>query len=240
MKSYLEAMGAFDNMQIHERLCAVYEQIPSGHCSGCTACCSEAVNTFYSEYLHMARSLHQSGVFKTYAIAAVKYYLTELVEPQKCPMLMTDGLCAVYHARPLPCRVFGHLSESDYLENQDSVLESNREASEAFYERYGLRLPTSVTNRRLGYCQQFRSDLNMTAEDRDDLVDLLFSLESRFLVAGQLEEEDLNYSLVQWFAYDILGKEEATALRVAVTQEILTCGHSQTLLQTLDNIAQKL
>lgn len=239
MKNYKEAIEAFENMAIGERLEAVYEQVPSGQCAGCTACCSEAVNTFYSEYLNIVRLLEARATLDTYRERAISYYLTELVKPQSCPMLMTDGLCSVYEARPLPCRIYGHLEASDYLVNQEQVLASNRAAAVALEETYGFVLPSSVVERRLPYCTAFKSESPLSLDDRDDLVDLLFTLESRFLMSGFLEEDELNFSLVQWFAYETLGQEEAGRLRLLVTEEFIKTGHSKTLLQTLDNIAQK-
>lgn len=238
MKKLEEALSVFEDMAIKERLMAVYEQVPVGSCAGCTACCSEAVNTFYSEYLNLAAHLKAQGVFDLYRQRAVAYYLTELVKPASCPMLMPDGLCAVYEARPLPCRVYGHLEESDYLSNQKQVLQSNLAAAEALKSDYGLVLPSAVVERKLAYCRQFKSEATMTAEDRDDLVDLLFTLESRFLMVGWLEDDELNYSLVQWFAYETLGHEAAGILRLKVTEEFIKTGQSITLLQTMDNIAQ--
>lgn len=239
MKNYIEALEAFENMEIRERLQAVYEQVPSGECAGCTACCSEAVNTFYSEYLNIADLLESNGTLNAYRERAVAYYLTELVKPQSCPMLMADGFCSVYVARPLPCRIYGHLEASDYLVNQEQVLASNKAAAEALKEAYGFILPSSVVERRLPYCTAFKSESPLSLDERDDLVDLLFALESRFLMSGLLEEDELNFSLVQWFAYETLGQEEAGRLRLLVTEEFIKTGQSKTLLQTLDNIAQK-
>lgn len=239
MKTREEAQKAFEDMQVKERLEQVYSQVPKGSCAGCTACCSEAVNTFYSEYLNLSAHLQARGELAVYSQKAVAYYLTELVKPAACPMLMADGLCAVYEARPLPCRVYGHLEESDYLHNQEQVINSNRAAAQAIARDYGFELPRAVVERKLAFCEQFKSEAPMGAEERDDLVDLLFTLESRFLMTGWLEEDELNYSLVQWFAYETLGQEQAGQLRLKVTEEFIKSGQSQTLLQTMDNIAQR-
>lgn len=228
-----EALALFEQLGLKERLFSVYEAIPEGHCKGCTSCCSEAVNTFFTEYLHMRFLLESEGSLKAFEKACVSYYLTELVADMKCPLLMENGLCGVYEARPLPCRVYGHLMREDYEENYDQIHENNVETARALKETHNIVVPDFVIHKKIPYCLDFKSEEPMSAEERDDLADLLFSLDSRFLSEDLLDFEDMNFSLVQWFAYDALGREEATRLRVAVAKEISETGNSQTLLQTM-------
>lgn len=231
-----KALDFFRDNDLADRLQQVYDQIPSGTCAGCTKCCSEAVNTFFSEYLHVRLNLEAKGLLKAYEKAATAYYLTELVADMKCPLLMTDGLCSAYEARPLPCRVYGHLTLNDYEANYEEIHRNNQAVALALRQDLGIIVPEAVIHKKISFCEAFKSEEPMTLEDRDDLADLLFSVDSRFLAADLLDFDDLNLSLVQWFAYDALGMEEAQQLRVKVAQEISETGNSQTLLQTMVKI----
>ncbi len=239
MKRDTKAEQFFTESDITSSLERVYQQVPNGTCSGSTNCCSESVNTFYAEYLNMILLLEKEEVLEQFTSRAVEYYLTELVRPMKCPMLQESGLCILYEARPLPCRVFGHLKKSDYDQNYEAVLESNLEAAEELLNDFGIKVPQSVCSQKIEHCTSFSSDEGMSLNDRDDLVDLLFSTDSRFFAEGLLNPESFNLSLVQWFAYATLGEDKAKELRIKISQEISSTGESATLTKHLCKLSQQ-
>lgn len=226
----------FDKNDISKDLETLYESVPKGSCQACTKCCSEAVNTFYSEYLHLSKKLLAENRYKEKAIACIVYYLTELVRPMKCPMLEADGRCAVYFERPLPCRVFGHLNRTDYEANYASIKSANEEVAEVLKAELEIIVPDSLIQRKIPYCELFKSPKPMSADDQEDLVDQLFTIETKFLASGLLDTEELNYSLVQWFAYEWLGEEQATNLRILISQELSKSENSLVLDKTIETL----
>jgi len=152
-------------------------------------------------------------------------------------MLQNNGLCVLYAARPLPCQVFGHLSREEYDLNYSEVLEENIEAVEYLQEDFRITVPKSVSHHKVDFCNNFKSDTGFTLEDRDDLVDDLFILDSKFLSQGELNPEYFSLSMVQWFAYAVWGDEKAQELRIKVSQEISQLGESATLKSTMDSLS---
>lgn len=231
-----KAVELFSTSDMKSSLESVYSGVPGGSCSNSTHCCSESVNTFYAEFLNMVQYLKSVNLLEKYSKRALNYYLKELVEPMKCPMLQDSGLCVMYEARPLPCRIFGHLSREDYEENYEAVLEENLEAAADLKRELNIIVPESVSCHKVEYCTNFCSDSGMTLDERDDLVDELFMIDSRFLSQDLLDPENFSLSLVQWFAYALLGRERAGELRIKVSQEISLSGNSETLTAVMSEL----
>lgn len=225
----------YKNKKIGDRLQNLYAKVGSGTCRECTACCSESVNTFYAEYLAIVQKLARSTSFENLVKKVFTYYATELVVAQKCPLLKENGHCAVYEVRPLPCRIFGHLSQKEYEENYEETLEANKEAVSYMKEEFNITIPKEVYEHKVPYCKNFTTSSVISLEERDELIDELFMIDSLFLSEGLLSPEQFNLSMVQWFAYDILGPEAAQELRLTVSKEISEGGESKSLQLFLDS-----
>lgn len=204
-----------ESPEIMEKLESVYSEVPVGNCMGCLKCCTESVNTFFVEYVHILTfSRNNPQVLLEHAQKISRFFLLEMVEEMYCPFVRGDGKCAIYPVRPLPCRIFGHLKKEDYEANYDQVLAGNEELAAYYQENHGLSLPRTIIERKIPYCQDFISEEKMDVDDRDDLVDLLFSLDSKFLMAECIGFNDVNQSLVTWFLKSIMTLEEAGELRL--------------------------
>lgn len=200
---------------LSEGLNNIYEQVPSGDCKGCLRCCTESVNTFFVEYVHILRFLQSNPqVLEEHAKKISRFFLLEMVEEMYCPFVREDGKCAIYFNRPLPCRIFGHLEEVDYQQNYEKVLEGNESLVTYYRENHNLILPRAIVERKIPYCKDFLSEQKMLVDERDDLVDLMFSLDSRFLMNECIGFEDVNQSLITWFLKSIVTTEEASDLRI--------------------------
>lgn len=235
MKQHTKAVHYFQAEQIQNSLNKIYRNVPNGTCAGSTNCCSESVNTFYAEFINMVLLLQEKGKLEQFTKRAVRYYLTELVRPMKCPMLQDDGLCVLYDARPLPCRVFGNLNRDEYDENYEAVLGENSSAVEALKTQFNIDVPQEVSHSKVEYCTNFSGEQPFTLEQRDELVDQLFMIDSRFLSQNLLTANHINMSLVQWFAYAVLGEKRATKLRIRISQEISASGKSSNLEKVMNN-----
>ncbi len=229
MKPLEESIPFFIAQNMRTDLDTIYSEVPSGSCDGSTHCCCESVNCFYSEYLNIVKELQNKGTYEEFSKKAIRYWLCELSLPMKCPILKEDGLCEVYEARPLPCRVFGHLNRVDFESNIEAIRDQNCSAAEDLREQFGIVVPDSVVSGQVGFCANFRSETGMSSDDRDDLIDRLFGVESKFLGEEFLDFDEFNLSLTQWFAYEHFGRENAMALRIKIAQEFTELGHSKSL-----------
>lgn len=204
-----------DSPEISEKLESVYSEVAVGNCMGCLKCCTESVNTFFVEYVHILGFLRNNPqVLLNHADKISRFFLLEMVEEMHCPFVREDGKCAIYPMRPLPCRVFGHLKKEDYQVNYEQVLASNEDLATYYEQKHGLTIPRAIIERKIPYCQDFVSEEKMNVDDRDDLVDWLFSLDSKFLMSECIGFDDVNQSLITWFLKSIMTLEEAGELRL--------------------------
>jgi Fe-S-cluster containining protein len=210
-----EAYEVAESTGLFQRLNQVYALVPSGHCSGCTACCSESVSTFFIEWLQIRKVLEDSGRWSEALQRAEAYGLNELARPMKCPMLEPDGRCMIYEARPLTCRIFGHLKAGDYTRNLKAVLKANRQVAQTIERQFGVVLPISVVERSIPFCESFVSESPMSSRARDALFDDLFGLDSRFFAKGLLEPDQIQLGLVDWFTMVRLDPEKMAQERLS-------------------------
>jgi Fe-S-cluster containining protein len=202
---------------LFENLNSVYETIPSGKCEHCNSCCMEDVNANYIEFLNIYDYLKKNNLYKAYKGDILKYYFTRLYRNSPCPFLQ-KGKCGIYPVRPLPCRIFGHLSKSDYEKNYEAVREQNKDAREYFKKRYSVELPEEVVNYKIPYCNEFIKKKDMSLEEGRDLFNRVFVLDTAFLNEKLLNPTFLNTSLAGWFAYLDFGKLRSGKLRIQLAK----------------------
>lgn len=215
-----QSCGFAEERGLFERLKTVYATVPSGQCSGCTACCSESVNTFFIEWLQIYQALQKSGSWPEALRRAEKYAEDELALPMKCPMLEPDGRCMIYWIRPLTCRVFGHLREADYMKNYAAVLKANRQSAKSILKKFHVELPLTVVERHIPFCHDFHSEAPMTLETRDEMAEQLFSIDSRFFAEGLLEADQIQLGLVDWFTMVRMDMEALGKMRIQRVGEV--------------------
>lgn len=217
----------YQNNGLFKALGELYDSVPQGQCAGCTACCSESVNTSFVEFVNIYRFLSENEeVFGKVIKRIFDFYFTEYVERKKCPFL-EDGKCLIYSVRPLPCRTFGHLNQEDYEKNYEEVLQINKDTQNALEEAYSFRVPDAVVEFKIPYCESFIVEEKMSEEALNDLRVKLLSMDVFAAKEGDIDEDLLNLSLVYWFIYLYLEAEEASELRVEFSKDFLEKGFSE-------------
>lgn len=193
----------------------LYGQIASGNCNGCAKCCREAVSAFYVEFLNIHSYLVEKNLLRSYMDKIESHYMHELIRKDDCPFLKEDKSCAIYPVRPLVCRLFGHSSRQAHEANYQNVFEMNQSADAYFYETYGVHLPEEVLNQKIDYCEAFEVDPPVTEDEKNEMVDQLFMLDSQFLMADLIPEDAINLSITNWFIYLKYDEETASEKRIS-------------------------
>lgn len=232
-----ESLQKFNEDGYGDRLQDLYGEIPAGQCDGCLKCCMESVDTFYVEFLNIVQYLsNRPDLYKKLKKKILNYYFKEMLEKMPCPFLSDCGRCEIYEVRPLPCRVFGNLDREDYERNYEGVLASNQQVKAYFNDHFQIEIPEEVVKYKIEFCESFVPERVMTAEDRDDMVDLMFSMDSKFFMEELITEDYINTTLITWFAYFELGMDQAGKDRLTIMEELSKSQCSELLEQIFNNL----
>ncbi|BEP27744.1 YkgJ family cysteine cluster protein [Helicovermis profundi] len=232
-----ESIEYMKNNKLEQILNDIYDLPRDGKCGGCASCCVEAVPASYIEFINIYRYLLiHKDIYNSVIKDIFTYYFTEPVVRRECPFLSKDKLCKIYDKRPLTCRIFGHLSKADHEKNYKEINEKNNEVKEFFKGRYNLNIPQKVVDYKLEYCENFKTESNITLKEREILFNSLIDLDSKFLAMDLLDEEFFNISLVSWFIYLYYDMETAGELKVDISKQILKNGESELLEKILKSI----
>jgi len=192
----------------------IYEEIPNGKCNGCAKCCVESVHAFYVEFLNIYEYVQKNDLYDNVMERVEKHYFNELVAKQACPFLNVDNTCMIYEVRPYVCRLFGHSTRAEHEANYDNILAQNLDADAYFFETYGTHLSDEVIYHKINYCEAFKAEKPISQNEKLDLIDRLFMLDTGFLMEDILPEEMLNMSITNWFIYTKYTEEEAGRMRI--------------------------
>lgn len=214
-----EAKGFFTQLE------EIYNDVPTCHgCISCKSCCSESVNTSFVEFLYILKHYDPNAfgisVFKDDLIRRLlAFEVKSLTVAQKCPFLNNEGLCEIYHARPLACRVFGTRSRKDYDVNYHQILKQNIRSAQQIEKQTGSRPSNAIVYRAIDFCEyvktpKFTSDL-MLQSWQDQLV----NMEGQLYFQGLMSMDLLNGDLVGHFI-KLTFSEEMTYLTPVLLQEI--------------------
>ncbi len=177
-----------------------YNKIDDGKCSGCTDCCSESVHTYYIEFLNIYIYLiNNKEKYDRLTERIKKYYLEEFYRINKCPMLSEEGQCEIYDVRPLVCRLFGHYGKQEHEANYRKINETNKSIQEFIKNEYNLVIPDEIINRKINYCKAFYTTNRIEKSARLNIQDHLLNLDSKYFAMEVIDEEYLNFGLVDWF-----------------------------------------
>lgn len=191
-----------------QHLQAIYQDVPSGECSGCTACCNESVNVSFIEFLNIL--VHKEDVLDNPRIQGkmLKYSLLELVKPMACPFLNDDKRCDIYAYRPLPCRLFGNSTKKTYQENYEEVKRQNLIFAKDIHRTHGLRLPKAVTHHKIDFCKTFQSTNPLSIVEIKGFYDRLIHMDSQFYFKGLSDDRFSARDVVGLFTAYFFEKEK--------------------------------
>ena len=231
------AQEIYKGDEINAKLKALYEEVPRGTCLGCASCCNESVPTFFSEFMNIFNYLKgDENKYIKYKEKALRHYFLELVHKQSCFFLEEDNKCAIYHVRPLTCRIFGHDDQETYEGDYELVLQSNLEARDYFEREYSITLPNEVVYKKIPYCKEFCSNTKLTIDKKNTLNNSMFSLDSKFLIDDIIHEDMINIGLSSWFALMYFEEEELDEIRITTSKEYLNNGTTEFLDEILKEI----
>jgi len=212
----------------------IYSRVPSGECNGCGTCCGESVRTHFVEFLNIYKYLvDENKLTKELKSKIMTFYFTELTEVRPCPFREEEG-CLIYPVRPLVCRLFGHLSETEHNGGIDAIHAENEDAAEYMEDEYGLKIPNEVIFKTIPYCKSFKPEYTIEQEERIELSTSLLMMDSEFFKEGLLDDYHMHYGLVQWFVDLWLDEEEVDDLRIQIAKELLKNGYSTILKELVD------
>lgn len=209
-----QSIELYKNENIEVKLKEIYNSIPSGTCNGCANCCMEAVGAFYSEFLRIYQFLKSETLYDSVIDRIESHYTNELIKKDYCPFLNDNKQCIIYPVRPLVCRLFGHSTKEDHEANYNQVLEMNQAADQYFYDEYGVHLPDEVVNQKIEFCEEFKISNRISSEEKNNLIDQMFQIETLFLMNDLMPEDAINMSITNWFMYLKYSEEAAADKRI--------------------------
>ncbi|MCT4585790.1 MAG: YkgJ family cysteine cluster protein [Peptostreptococcaceae bacterium] len=176
-----------DLVYIRKNLNKIYQNTPSGMCSGCASCCSESVEASFAEFYNIREYIKKNKMEKEIIDKILNYYVYEYDYKHKCPFLADDKKCLIYDVRPLNCRIYGFWTKDDYEANYRRIKESNIEIFNDIKSKYNYTVNEDVFNYKIEYCNEFKPlKKYLTKDERlkyfDDLIAIDFYLYEKMYI----------------------------------------------------------
>ncbi len=219
--SLLDALETARSQGYFTRLEQLYQELPQTTCTRRQACCGllPPMAPLEMAWWFCGQRGESSKERGGAARRLLEYFLLNAVRRLPCPWAGPDS-CQIYPRRFLGCRTYGLWSPEAYAARQEQAQEGQRRVVAAWAE-LGVELPAEVSAPGPEYCDQVRVASGPEPRDRD-----LELMEERLYEAGhdlpgleylQPWDGDLSYAV----AGLALGRQQALALKVSVTQELL-------------------
>lgn len=202
-----EALKLFKENEGSKKLSELYEEIPSGSCDICGACCYDNVPLSAGEFLALVAFLDEKGTIEKTIQKVANWYVNQFETVQPCIFLSQDNKCEVYPVRPLVCRLFGHQTEVEQNRRVGIVFEQNKALEAAVKEAYGIVIKQNVVEHVIRQCG-FRPDRQLEKFDQDRLFDQVQQLDIPYYNGGYVDFDYINLSLVEWFVLAYLDEDE--------------------------------
>ncbi len=177
-----------------EKLERHYRQIPGGSCNACPKCCYDNVPLSAVEFAHICFALGDR--LSDYRQKVRAWYLNQYRVVQPC-IFLEDGLCQIYGARPLTCRLFGHQSKSEQLKRIKVVRAEKVKAAQWLYAKYNIKVAPQVVNHVIKPCD-FKPEKPFLKAQANRIFDAITMLSSVYYQQGLVDDSLINLTLIEW------------------------------------------
>jgi Fe-S-cluster containining protein len=194
----------------------IYAGFPETRCENCARCCFESPGVFYIEYLHLLQVLAELSAQRRDELIgqAFRELFFSWIEPERTCIFLASGRCAIYHERPLACRLFGLVAapERDRAE-AEARLAAREEARRL--KQLGVEVPEAVVQRSLVSCGKVRDARgNSVTLDAEAIAARVARLDAALLPEQVVIQEFCFRSLPERLGAAAFGEEAIAALRV--------------------------
>lgn len=210
------------------RWIALFYQMPSGMCAGCTTCCHDSVPVSLVEYATLRPTLRETPErFEQAVLRAKQFVVNELTTVNACPLL-EDKRCTVYQTRPLTCRLFGFQSRAEQKRREKHLVEAHRQIARDVLETTGFTVPDAVIRHVIPYCEAFIPDRGLSPAKQRSYYDALMALNAPIFIEKVAPESLMGLTLVEWILLDADALDSAYAEKDVLLQSLGQTGIKKT------------
>ncbi len=194
MQQIVECFNQSNHLQALERH---YRQIPGGRCSACPKCCYDNVPLSAVEFAHICYALGDE--LNDYREKVETWYLNQYRAVQPC-LFLEGGLCRIYRARPLTCRLFGHQSKAEQLKRIKTVRAEKLKAAQWLYDEFKITVAPQVVAHAIEPCD-FVAEKSFNKAQANQMFDAITQLSSVYYQQGLIDDSLINLTLIEWLLY---------------------------------------
>ena len=230
-----------ESKRLFHRLHALYDRLPETACA-CDEpgiCCMflpEMTTLEAMQWIDLMQVMpdHELTILIRRFVA---FYLTNPARFQGCPF-KNDKICSVYRYRTFGCRAYGLWGQRvGRMRTEES--RANRKALRAMWQRYGIKLPTSVVEFEMDYCGEveIRSGESIGDDRIMNLLEKVYELDNNL---GDLQtrfEKEYHSDFSFLTTSLALGMRKAVLLKFAVVKEIVKDGTDMRLQEALVKVS---
>ena len=208
-------------VNLFDELNNIYNNLPSGDCTGCGKCCMESVGTNLIEFLNIYNYLENNKALRDKCLnKVIDYYFLEYIKKSSCPFKDENNKCLIYQVRPLNCRIYGHWTKEDYNLNLININNKNNEYSRLIKDEYGFEINEEVVNFKINYCEDFKPENRyLKKSERLEFADSLMILDSKLYSSGVIDIEFKDRGIVEYFIESLLFENVAYNIKINVTKD---------------------
>ncbi|CEN91923.1 Flagellin N-methylase [[Clostridium] sordellii] len=208
-------------VNLFDELNNIYNNLPSGDCTGCGKCCMESVGTNLIEFLNIYNYLENNKALRDKCLnKVIDYYFLEYIKKSSCPFKDENNKCLIYQVRPLNCRIYGHWTKADYNLNLSNINNKNNEYSRLIKDEYGFEINEEVVNFKINYCEDFKPENRyLKKSERLEFADSLMILDSKLYSSGVIDIEFKDRGIVEYFIESLLFENVAYNIKINVTKD---------------------